>query len=180
MRLPNIFLIGPMGAGKSTIGRAIAKKLQREFYDTDQEIEARAGADLAWIFDLEGEDGYRKREKQVIEELTKNTNIVLATGGGAITQSENRNALAARGIVIYLKTSLEQQFARTRRDSKRPLLQTKDVHNRIKELWAQREPFYIELADYSFDTDEKSISKIANVIVDYLHDKQSGLSDDEN
>ncbi len=160
----NIFLIGPMGAGKSTIGRALAKELHCDFYDSDQVIEQRTGADLAWIFDIEGEEGFRKREQQVIEELTQLQGIVLATGGGAIIMTENRNALAARGTVIYLKTSLDMQYKRTKRAAKRPLLQTENVKQTIDKLWKQREPLYNEIADLSFDTDSLSLRAIVNEI----------------
>ena len=160
----NIFLIGPMGAGKSTIGRALAKELHCDFYDSDQVIEQRTGADLAWIFDIEGEEGFRKREQQVIEELTQLQGIVLATGGGAIIMTENRNALAARGTVIYLKTSLDMQYKRTKRAAKRPLLRTENVKQTIDKLWEQREPLYNEIADLSFDTDSLSLRAIVNEI----------------
>ena len=109
VKVRNIFLIGPMGAGKSTIGRALAKEVKLEFFDSDEVIEERAGADIAWIFDVEGEEGFRRREQKVIDELTQRTNIVLATGGGVVMTPENRNALAGSGTVIYLKTSLQHQ-----------------------------------------------------------------------
>ena len=169
MKVRNIFLIGPMGAGKSTIGRTLAKELKLDFYDSDEVIEQRAGADVAWIFDIEGEDGFRKREQKVIEELTQLNNIVLATGGGVIMSPENRNALAARGTVIYLKTSLQQQYERTKRDTKRPLLQTADLESRLKELRTEREPFYDELADISFETDKLTVKAVANNIIKYLY-----------
>lgn len=170
-RIQNIFLIGPMGAGKSTIGRAIAKELKLDFYDTDQEIEARTGADITWIFDIEGEEGFRKREASVIDDLSQRQNIVLATGGGAIVTPENRVALAARGTVIYLKTSLDSQYERTRHDEKRPLLQTDDVWERLNDLWNEREPLYREIADISFETDGLSVKLVANDIVKYLRDE---------
>ena len=110
VKVRNIFLIGPMGAGKSTIGRALAKELKLEFYDSDEVIEERAGADISWIFDIEGEEGFRRREQKVIDELTQKTNIVLATGGGVVITPENRNALAGRGTVIYLKTSFNSNL----------------------------------------------------------------------
>ncbi|MDE5285678.1 MAG: shikimate kinase AroK, partial [Buchnera aphidicola] len=119
----NIFLIGPMGAGKSTIGRQLSQQLNIEFYDSDQEIEKRTGADINWVFDVEGESGFREREKKIINELTKKKGIVLATGGGTVKFREVRNILSSRGIVIYLKTTIEKQLLRTKRDKKRPLLQ---------------------------------------------------------
>lgn len=170
VKVRNIFLIGPMGAGKSTIGRTLAKELKLEFYDSDEVIEERSGADIAWIYDVEGEEGYRRREQKVIEELTQKTNIVLATGGGVIMTPENRNALAGRGTVIYLKTSLQQQFERTKRDStKRPMLQTKDLEQRLESLRKECEPLYEELSDMSFDTDKLTVKAVANNIIKYIY-----------
>lgn len=170
VKVRNIFLIGPMGAGKSTIGRTLAKELKLDFYDSDEVIEERTGADISWIFDVEGEEGYRRREQKVIEELTQKTNIVLATGGGVIVTPENRNALAGRGTVIYLKTSLQQQFERTKRDStKRPMLQTKDLEQRLQILRAECEPLYEELSDVSFDTDKLTVKAVANNIIKYIY-----------
>ena len=169
VKFKNIFLIGPMGAGKSTIGRALAKELKLDFYDSDEEIELRAGADIAWIYDVEGEEGYRRREQKVIDELTQKTNIVLATGGGAIMTSQNRNSLAARGTVIYLKTSLQQQYERTKRDTKRPMLQTDDLEARLESLRDEREPLYEELADVAFETDKLTVKAVANNIIKYLY-----------
>lgn len=162
-------MIGPMGAGKSTIGRTLAKELKLEFFDTDEVIQQRAGADISWIFDIEGEGGFRRREQKVVEELTQKTNIVLATGGGVVLLPENRNALAGRGTVIYLRTSLEQQFERTKRDTKRPLLQTNDLESRLEDLKEEREPLYEELADVSFETDKLTVKAVANNIIKYLY-----------
>lgn len=169
VKVRNIFLIGPMGAGKSTIGRTLAKELKLEFFDTDEVIEERAGANIAWIFDIEGEDGFRKREQKVIDELTQKSNIVLATGGGAVMTPENRNALAGRGTVIYLKTSLAQQYERTKRDTKRPLLQTEDLETRLVDLETEREHLYAGLADVSFETDKLTVKAVANNIIKYLY-----------
>lgn len=169
VKVRNIFLVGPMGAGKSTIGRALAKELKLEFFDTDEVIEQRAGANVAWIFDIEGEEGFQKREQKVIEELTQKSNIVLATGGGVVMTPENRNALAGRGTVIYLKTSLHQQYERTKRDTKRPLLQTDDLEQRLVDLRDEREPFYEELADVSFETDKLTVKAVTNNIIKYLY-----------
>ncbi len=170
VRVRNIFLIGPMGAGKSTIGRTLAKELKLEFYDSDEVIEESTGADISWIYDVEGEAGYRRREQKVIEELTQKSNIVLATGGGVIMTPENRNALAGRGTVIYLKTSLQQQFERTKRDStKRPMLQTKDLEKRLEALRIECEPLYEELSDMSFDTDKLTVKAVANNIIKYIY-----------
>lgn len=169
VKVRNIFLIGPMGAGKSTIGRALAKELKLEFYDTDEVIEERTGASISWIFDVEGEEGFRRREQKIVEELTQKNNIVLATGGGVVMTSENRNALAGRGTVIYLKTSLAQQFERTKRDTKRPLLQTPNLTDTLEVLRDEREPFYHELADVSFETDKLTVKAVANKIIKYLY-----------
>ncbi len=169
VKVRNIFLIGPMGAGKSTIGRALAKELKLEFYDTDEVIEERSGATISWIFDVEGEDGFRRREQKIVDELTQKNNIVLATGGGVVTAPENRNALAGRGTVIYLKTSLAQQYERTKRDTKRPLLQTADLEERLESLREEREPLYEELADISFETDKLTVKAVATKIIKYLY-----------
>lgn len=169
VKVRNIFLIGPMGAGKSTIGRTLAKELSLEFYDSDEVIEERTGADLSWIFDVEGEEGFRKREQKVIDELTQKNNIVLATGGGVIITPENRTVLASRGTVIYLKTSLDQQYERTKRDTKRPLLQTDDLEARLLQLQQERESLYEEIADISFETDKFTVKAVANNIIKYIY-----------
>src|SRR3990167_7032052 len=169
VKVHNIFLIGPMGSGKSTIGRVLAKELKLDFYDSDAVIEQRAGADIAWIFDVEGEEGFRKREQKTIDELTQKTNIVLATGGGAIMTPENRNVLAARGTVIYLKTSLQQQYERTKRDTKRPLLRTDDLVERLKSLDEERSVYYDELSDISFETDKLTAKLVVKNIIKYLY-----------
>jgi shikimate kinase len=169
MKVRNIFLVGPMGAGKSTIGRALAKELKLDFYDSDEVIEKRAGADIAWIFDIEGEEGFRQREIKVIDELTQKQNIVLATGGGVIISPENRSVLAARGTVIYLRTSLEQQYERTKRDTRRPLLQTENLTERLEELREERQPYYEDLSDISFETDKLTVKAVANNIIKYLY-----------
>lgn len=170
VKVRNIFLIGPMGAGKSTIGRTLAKELKLDFYDSDEVIEERAGADLSWIFDLEGEEGFRKREQKIIDELTQKSNIVLATGGGVVITAENRNALAARGTVIYLKASLQQQYERTKRDTtRRPALKSKNLEDRLETLQQERERFYEELADMSFETDKLTVKAVTMNIIKYLY-----------
>ena len=161
----NIFLVGPMGAGKSTIGRHLADELHLEFYDSDQEIERRTGADIAWIFDLEGEDGFRKREENVINDLTDKQGIVLATGGGSVVNKAVRNRLSARGIVVYLQTTIDKQVARTQRDKRRPLLQNGDPEQVLRDLAGVRNPMYEEVADYVVDTDDQSARSVANQII---------------
>ncbi|QIM69176.1 shikimate kinase AroK [Basfia succiniciproducens] len=165
----NIFLVGPMGAGKSTIGRQLAQLLNMEFIDSDNEIEQRAGADISWIFDIEGEDGFRKREERIINELTQKQGIVLSTGGGAILSKETRNHLSARGIVIYLQTTVDKQFERTQRDKKRPLLQgVEDVRKVLEDLARVRNPLYEEVADITLPTDEQSAKLMASHIVELI------------
>lgn len=164
----NIFLVGPMGAGKSTIGRHLADELHLEFFDSDQEIERRTGADIAWIFDLEGEDGFRAREESVINELTDKQGIVLATGGGSIVTKAVRNRLSARGIVVYLQTTIDKQVARTQRDKRRPLLQNDDPEAVLVELAETRNPLYEDVADYIVDTDDQSARAVANQIIDKI------------
>jgi len=162
----NVFLVGPMGAGKTTIGKQLAQILHLEFVDSDQEIEARTGAPIDWIFDIEGESGFRNREREVIAELSQRQGIVLATGGGAIAETENRTFLAGRGIVVYLETSIEQQLERTRRDKRRPLLQgNDDPESTLVELHKERDALYREIADVIVATNENSIKTVANKIV---------------
>lgn len=164
----NIFLVGPMGAGKSTIGRHLADQLHLDFYDSDQEIERRTGADIAWVFDIEGEEGFRNREEKVITDLTDMQGIVLATGGGSIISKDVRNRLSARGIVVYLQTTIDKQVARTQRDKKRPLLQKDDPEEVLKSLAESRNPLYEEVADYVVDTDDQSARAVANQIIEKI------------
>ena len=154
-----------MGAGKSTIGRHLADELHLEFFDSDQEIERRTGADIAWIFDLEGEEGFRKREENVINDLTDKQGIVLATGGGSIMSKAVRNRLSARGIVVYLQTTIDKQVARTQRDKRRPLLQTGEPEQVLRNLAEIRNPLYEEVADYVVETDDQSARAVANQII---------------
>jgi shikimate kinase len=165
----NIFLVGPMGAGKSTIGRELADRLHLEFFDSDQEIERRTGADIAWVFDLEGEEGFRLREESVIEDLTEKQGIVLATGGGSVISPQVRNRLSARGIVVYLETTIDKQVARTQRDRRRPLLQTSEEPRTVLEnLAVERNPLYEEIADVIVQTDDQSAKVVAHKIVERL------------
>jgi shikimate kinase len=167
----NIFLIGPMGAGKSSVGRYLAKQLGMDFYDTDEEVEKRTGVDLAWIFDVEGEDGFRKREAAVVVDLAKHSNVILATGGGTIITSENRDILAARGAIIYLEVALEHQHTRVVNDSRRPLLQVKNRDEVLVKLQQEREPHYEALADFKVQTDNRSVRAVADDIVNWLSGK---------
>lgn len=169
-RTINLFLVGPMGAGKSTIGRQIAQMLVLPFFDVDQEIERRAGADIGWIFDVEGEDGFRRREEAVIDELSQKRGLVLATGGGAILSPDSRNRLAARGIVVYLHTTVEQQLKRTAKDKKRPQLQHLDVpkEEKLDDLMESRDPLYREIADVIIDTDGRTVRSVAQEVIRVL------------
>lgn len=167
----NIFLVGPMGAGKTTIGKQLAQLLHLEFIDTDQEIESRTGAPIDWIFDIEGEAGFRVREKEIIAELSQRQGIVLATGGGAVVAAENRTFLAGRGIVVYLETSIEQQLERTRKDKRRPLLQNNDdPEATLIALHIERDAQYREIADIIVATNENSIKSVANKIANQVNE----------
>ncbi len=164
----NIFLIGPMGAGKSTIGRQLASQLHLDFIDSDHEIERRTGADISWVFDVEGEEGFRVREADVIDDLTQEQGIVLATGGGSILSKESRNFLSARGVVVYLETTIDKQLVRTSRDKRRPLLQTDAPREVLETLADARNPLYEEIADFTVKTDEQSAKIVANQIIKLL------------
>jgi shikimate kinase len=167
-KLHRIFLVGPMGAGKSTIGKYLAQHLKLRFADTDAEIEVRTGADIPWIFDVEGEAGFREREQQVVEEMTLWDDVVLATGGGVVIRPENRQALASRGYVVYLYATVEEQVRRTRRDRRRPLLQKGDPEEVLRSLMASREPLYREIADHIIETDGCSPRSVAQRLVQEL------------
>lgn len=169
----NIFLIGPMGAGKSTIGKRLAQSLNKVFKDSDHEIEFCTGVDIATIFDFEGEDGFRKREQKTIDELSAEKNIVLATGGGAVLSEINRQHLKSRGTVIYLRTSVAQQLARTSHDRNRPLLATEDPEAKLTELMQIREPLYLDTADFIVDTDHRHSNQV-------VKDIQNKLQPDQN
>lgn len=164
MRLHNIFLVGPMGAGKSTIGRQLAESLGLQFQDSDHEIQRRTGVDIPTIFEFEGEAGFRLRERQVIDELTQQDGIVLATGGGAVLRADNRQDLTARGVVIYLYCSPEQQYARTARDRNRPLLDTPDPMARLRELMEERDPLYRQVADMVVSTEKRGTASVVKEI----------------
>lgn len=157
-----------MGAGKSTIGRLLAKELRLPFKDSDKEIEQRTGADIPWIFDVEGEQGFREREQAVIVELCELDGVVLATGGGAVLRPENRQALRAGGRVVYLHASVEQQLDRTSRDRNRPLLRTADPGRVLGDLMAIRDPLYREIADVVVETDERPPRMVVQEILERL------------
>jgi shikimate kinase len=161
-----IFLIGPMGVGKTTIGRGLANKLSYDFYDVDHIIEERAGADIAWIYDLEGPEGFRKREEHVIDEFTQKNRIVLATGGGAVLSPLCRSNLSGRGFVVYLTAPLEKLHQRTEFDKKRPQLQTDEKYQVMEDILEASMPYYEELADLTVRTDKTPISKIIQIIFD--------------
>lgn len=165
----SLFLVGPMGAGKSTLGRHLAQLLERPFYDSDAEVVARSGADIPWIFDREGEAGFRRREALVIDELTQIPNIVLATGGGAILSGTNRCQLRARGLVIYLWTPVETQLARTRLDHNRPLLQQDDPEAVLRGLFEVRDPLYRQVADAVISTTNGDMKKVCRQILSCVH-----------
>lgn len=160
----NIILIGSMGAGKTTIGRQLAKRLKRSFYDSDHELVERCGVDIPTIFEFEGESGFRDRESQVIDELSKLDDIVMATGGGAVLRPENRKMLAARGTVIYLRVSLKNQHLRTSADRNRPLLQGGNLMEKLQKLRDDRDPLYTALADHILDTDDRTPNNVAQSI----------------
>lgn len=164
----NLFLIGPMGAGKSAVGRQLARMLHLNFVDSDDEIESRTGVDIPYIFEKEGETGYRKREAKVIDELTLKQGLVLATGGGAVTDDKTRSNLGARGYVVYLETSIEQQLDRTRRGRERPLLAKGDPREVLEALMEERDPMYREIADLVVKTDGRRVNAVAKEIADAL------------
>jgi shikimate kinase len=165
-----VVLVGPMGAGKTTIGKMLAKALKFEFYDSDREIVKRSGADIPWIFDVEGEEGFRHRETLMLEELCEKDGIVLATGGGAILKEENRELISRKGVIVYLKTSVERQYLRTSRDKNRPLLQKDDPKKILTELFEIRNPIYESIADILLVTDKMNPKSIVRHIVQHVHE----------
>ena len=161
----NIILVGPMGAGKTTIGKQLAQQLGREFYDSDRVIEEHTGADIPLIFELEGEKGFRKREKNILLELTQKEDIILATGGGAVLDPANRKQLRKNGFVIYLNAPLAQLINRTAKDKNRPLLQTADPGKKMQEILEVRDPLYREVADVIVETDGSPVRNVVKKLM---------------
>ncbi|HEY6621456.1 MAG TPA: shikimate kinase AroK [Steroidobacteraceae bacterium] len=160
----NVFLIGPMGSGKTAVGRHLARLLHYTFHDSDADIEAKTGVDIPFIFEKEGEAGFRSREQESIDRLTRLESIVLATGGGAVISAANRSALAERGVVVYLATSVNQQIERTRHARHRPLLHDTDPKQRLKELMERRADLYAQIADLTIATDGRRVQLVAEEI----------------
>ena len=164
----SLILVGMMGAGKTTVGRLLARRLKRSFYDSDEEIERRCGVRIPLIFEIEGEAGFRARETQVIAELCALDNAVLATGGGAVLTEGNRRAIAARGVVVYLHARPPHLWQRVRHDRNRPLLATADPQKRLEELYAERDPLYREVADLVIDTGKQGVQTLAKDLLTRL------------
>ena len=164
MSQQNIFLIGPMGAGKTTVGKQLSEALHLDFVDSDHEIQRRTGVDVPTIFEFEGEDGFRNREQAMIDELTARAGVVLATGGGAVLRELNRQHLSSRGFVVYLQCTPEQQFERTHRDKNRPLLQTDNPLERLRSLMQERDPLYRRIADLVISTEGRNTNSVVREI----------------
>ena len=176
----NLYLVGLMGAGKTTVGRLLAKHYGCGFFDSDYEIEAHTGVKIPVIFEIEGEAGFRKREEAAIAELTALSGVVLATGGGAVLSPNNRDRLRKNGVVIYLRGTPEHLHERTRHDRGRPLLQTVDPLGRLRELYTQRDPLYREVADIVMDTGRQSVSSMMRILIGKIDAFVSGLSQTES
>ena len=171
MQGTNLYLIGLMGAGKTTVGRTLARRLKLRFIDSDHEIEARCGVKIPVIFEIEGEAGFRAREAQALAELTQLDGIVLATGGGVVLAAENRRVLAARGTVVYLRATPEHLYERVRQDRNRPLLARGDPLERLRELYRERDPLYREIAHVIMDTGRQSVQVLARALLEKLEAK---------
>jgi shikimate kinase len=164
----SIFLIGMMGAGKSTVGVRLARRLDRAFIDVDREMERRLGVDIPTVFDVEGEAGFRRRESLLIEELSAQEGLVMATGGGAVLLPQNRQALAAHGLVVYLRATPTDLWQRLRRDRHRPLLRAENPRQRVFNLVEERDPLYLEIADYIVSTGRQPVDQAVESIIDWL------------
>ncbi|MEZ5529606.1 MAG: shikimate kinase AroK [Porticoccaceae bacterium] len=169
----NVFLVGPMGAGKTTIGRLLARNLSLKFVDLDAEIEKRCGANIPWIFDVEGEAGFRKRESSLLDEHTEAEGILLATGGGAVINPDNRRFLKQRGYVVYLRASVAQLLERTAHDKSRPLLQVDDPQAVLVRLMTERDPLYRDVADLIIETERKKPQLVADLVAREVRQFQS-------
>ncbi len=172
----NLYLVGPMGAGKSTVGRLLASHLEVPFYDLDREIERQSGVDIPTIFEFEGEDGFRRREQEALRELSSREGAVVATGGGVVLRYENRKLLRRTGFVIYLCCPVEIQLQRTLYDTRRPLLQTDDREARLRSLMAERDPLYREVSDLIVRTDQRSSRRVMQQLLQSL--ARRGVIDD--
>jgi len=164
----NLILIGPMGSGKSTVGKRLAARLGKQFVDCDQQLEQDLNVDIRTIFDIEGEQGFRQREHDMLQKLCAMSNVVIATGGGCVLRKDNRKLLQAAGLVIYLRISVEHQLRRLRRDKSRPLLQLPDRRQRLQQLASERDPLYVDCADMVIATGEHSVVKMAAIVHDML------------
>ena len=160
-RLDNIFLVGLMGAGKTSVGRLLARRFSKDFCDCDQEIERATGATIPLIFEIEGESGFRARETKVLARLAHRRNIVLATGGGAVLSEDNRRLLSDSGVIVYLRASASELLNRTRHDKNRPLLQTSNPLAKLEQLFAERDPLYRSIADIIVDSGNQSVGNLA-------------------
>jgi shikimate kinase len=169
----NIILVGPMGSGKSAVGRLLAQRLDLALVDSDAEIEARTGVDIAYIFEREGEAGFRCREAEVLDDITQRPGVLVATGGGAVLDARTRARLRSRGCVVYLRTSVDQQLARTRRGAQRPLLMSPDPRGTLERLMGQRAALYEEVADVIVDTDGRKVGAVVDEIVRRLESDRS-------
>ena len=166
-----IFIVGPMASGKSTLGQKLAQKLQIDFLDTDKEIEKKAGADIAWIFEVEGEEGFRKREKKVLQESTEKDNLVISTGGGIVTLEENRRLMSSKGKIVYLEASIQLQLERTEKDKSRPLLSNGNKEETLKALKKERDPLYQEISHITINQNKKTYNHIIEEIIKKLSTK---------
>lgn len=166
----NIFLVGLMGAGKTTVGKLLARHLNKSFYDCDHEIQKRTGVNIPVIFEIEGEAGFRQRESAILKELTRLDSVVLATGGGAVLSKDNRALLRRNGTVVYLRATVNDLWQRTRHDKNRPLLQTEDPMAKLNELYAERDSFYQEVADIVIETSRQSVHALVQQLEQKLQD----------